>query len=356
MPVHADLWRAFAERSDGARPDGQVPVGVFGEGVPLPLIAAFGGLALDIKAPPLLDQTEGPIEETVHAIAEPFLDSFTARFLHRFAAGAFEDHAALIFARDDVAGLAAYQYASELRRQGILPSSGPRLYLWNLLHTVSDAAKTFNAAELARLTVFLSETFGAPLDPQQLEDAVAIETRRVAALRDLPPGGTQAFTMRNAGRWLSPQEHLALLSAPLPEETTRGPQIVLVGTACDIPILHELCAGLGQVRADLQDYGRPPAAPASAADLLGAIVADPLCPRAAPPDRFTRALQDRIAGADLVVASVDSNDDCFGWEMPGLCRAADAVGARVLDLGFRPFRPDPEWQATARTRITEALS
>ena len=111
MPVHANLLRAFEERADGVQADGKPLVGVFGEGVPLPLVAALGGLVVDVKAPPLGDAVDGPEVDCVSAVAEPFLDSFTARFLHRFAAGCFDRFATLIFARDDVAGLAAYQYA-----------------------------------------------------------------------------------------------------------------------------------------------------------------------------------------------------------------------------------------------------
>ncbi len=173
------------------------------------------------------------------------------------------------------------------------------------------------------------------------------------AVNALPPGGADAFVARNAGRWFSPEDHIALLSRLSGGE---GPKIVLAGTACDIPVMHAICDGLGQIVADLQEYGFQMPQPGNAADLLTEIAKTPLAPRAAPPGRFTRALHDGIAGADLVVASVDPNDDSFGWELPGLRQAAEAQGARFLDLGFRPFRPDPAWQDTARLRIAEALS
>ena len=339
-------------RADGARsgPDG--PVGLFGEGVPRALVSALGGMPLDVKAPPLSDNVDGPRSAIVDTVAEPFLDPFATRFLHRFAAGAFDDFATLIFARDDVAALAAYQYALELRRLGHLPDRGPRLYLWNLLHTDSVPAAAFNRTELERLTRHLSQTLGTALDAGRLSDAVAAETRRVDALRGLPVGGPDAFVARNAGRWIAPDAHVALLS-DLAQQP--GPKIALVGTACDIPVLHDLCAGQGQVIADLQDYGRVAVQPDSG-DRLGDIALDPLSPRAAPPGRYTQALHAGIQGADLVIASVDANDDSFGWELPGLRAAAKAQGARFLDLGFRPFRPDAAWQDRARARITEALS
>ncbi|MFZ7093766.1 2-hydroxyacyl-CoA dehydratase family protein [Primorskyibacter sp. 2E233] len=353
MPVHADLQQAFAMRADGVQTDGVELVGTFGEGVPRALIASLGGLAVDIKAPPLSDARDAVRSPIVESIAEPFLDTFATSFLHRFAAGAFDRFATLIFARDDVAALAAYQYALELRRQGRLPDRGPRMYLWNLLHTDTAPVAAFNRAELERLTDHLVETLGTGLDPNRLSEAVKAERRRMDALHALPPGGPDAFVARNAGRWLTPEAHGALLSDLSAGE---GPRIALVGTACDIPVMHALCEGLGQVVADLQDYGRLTEQPCRAADLLTEVAEDPLSPRAGPPARFTRALHDGIAGADLVIASVDRNDDSFGWELPGLRQAAAAQGARFLDLGFRPFRPDPAWQDDAKTRIAETLS
>ncbi|MBV0911945.1 hypothetical protein [Anianabacter salinae] len=353
MPVHATLEHAFRTRADGARAAGAARVGVFGEGVPLPLIAAMGGLALDIKAPPLSDAADGPHSAVVAAVTEPFLDAFAARFLHRFAAGAFDSYATLIFARDDVAGLASYQYALELRRSGRLPATGPRLYLWNMLHSDSPPALAFNRTELARLSDHLAETLGSVPDPDKLSAAVAGETRRAKAVASLPSGGAEAFVARNAGRWMTSEDHTAALG---PVAQTDGPHIALVGSACDVPVMHDLCSGFGQVCADLQDYGRPRPIAENAADLLQSLAKDPLAVRAAPPDRFTRALQSGTETAELVVASMDSNDDSFGWELPILKRATEARGARFLNLGFRPFRPDAAWQDRARGRIAEALA
>ena len=352
MTIHATLAKVFKQRADGAE-FGIPLVGVFGEGVPLPLVAALGGLAVDIKAPPLSDHPDGPHSEQIARIAEPFLDSFATRFLHRLAAGAFDRMAALIFARDDSAALAAYQYATELRRQGRIAKAGPTFHLWNLLRSDSPAAKTFNQHELARLTVHLEGIMGTTLNPDHLSAAVDAETRRSRALGSLPSGGPDAFVARNAGRWLAADDHAALLS-DIPKGS--GPAITLVGTACDIPVLHAVAQEFGHVRADLQDYGRQTPQPADAVDLLRQIAEDPLTCRAAPPLRFSRALEEGIKGSDLVIASSNTNDDCFGWELPGLRTATQTEGIRFLDLGFRPFRPDDAWQDHARTRIAEVLA
>lgn len=357
MELAPALSRAFAERADGARIGAAPRVGVFGEGAPLALIAAAGGRALDVKAPPLADARNGPVVASVAAVVEDFMDAFATRFLHRFAAGAFDDFALIVFARDDVAGLAAYQYAQELRRQGRVSAAGPRLHLWNLLHTDSRPAERFNLRELARLEEVLAATLGLRPDGARLEAAVAAETRRAQAAAGLPAGGAAAFIARNAGRWLDADDHAALLEA-MPAAPGVAPTVVLAGTPCDIPVLHEICDGFGRVAADLQDYGRAAVAATGIdrATMLRGLAGDPLHLRAAPPGRLTAALAENVAGADLVICSVDPNDDAFGWEIPGLRRAVEAGGGRFVDLGFRPFRPDAGWIDTARTRIAEALA
>ena len=355
MSSFASLQKAFEHRADGVDADGRPLVGVFGEGIPLPLIRAMGGLGVDVKAPPLADATGGPTETVVSKVTEPFLDPFAARFLHRFAAGAFDRFAALIFARDDVAGLAAYQYATELRRQGKLNDKGPSLHLWNLLHTQSAAADCFNRTEQDRLVAELTEPLGTALSTDALSKSIAAEATRGAAIQRLPKGGPDAFVARNAGRWLTPEVHGALLEEFSPT-IHAGPKIALAGTACDIPLLHAICADFGQVIADVQDYGRPQPLICNDADMLAGLAGDPLSLRAAPPDRFTHALHAVTQDADLVVVSVDANDDAFGWELPNLKRVTEARGARFLNLGFRPFRPDLQWQDTARTMISEALT
>lgn len=355
------LDRAFAARADGVPAPAGGLVGVFGSGVPLPLVEAAGARCVDIKAPPLDDAATGPTVPAVAALVEDFMDPFAARFLHRFAAGAFDRFALLIFARDDVAALSAYQYAREMRRLGHVSSRGPALHLWNLTHGLSAAIARFNRSELARLTDRLQAVLGARPDPERLAGTLAAERRRAAALAALPPGGVAGFTARNAGRWMTADAHCAALSHLPPEAPDDGPRIALVGTACDTPVLHDLCAGAGRIVVDCQEYGRDPGTgwtpdETTPEALIDALAADPLALRATPPHRFTDALRAAIAGADLVISSVSPTDDAFGWEVPLLRRAVEGRGGRFLDLGFRPFRPDAAWCAEARQRITEALA
>lgn len=356
MPLASELVKIFEERADGVRSSAIPLVGVFGEGVPKPVIAAAGGLALDVKAPPLRDAIDEVTVRSVSLVLEDFMDMFATRFLHRLAAGAFDHFAMIIFARDDVAALAAYQYARELQRQGHIPSTGPKLYLWNLLHTDSNPAHRFNLLEFEKLTTNLGEISGQKPSEENLARAFSAEAHRIDAVAKLPTGGSDAFIARNAGRWLAPANHIALLSEVA--ATPTNVRISLVGTACDIPILHEICDGFGTIVNDLQEYGRLEIAPASADPnmILKLLATDDLHIRSVPPKRYTQALINETKNADLVISSVDQNDDAFGWEVPGLRNTVEARGGKFLDLGFRPFRPDAEWCEKAQQQIAEVLA
>lgn len=359
MPIAPALQMAFDRRADAAFSVDRPMVGVFGEGIPDIAIRARGARVLDVKAPPLADAVDGARAPEVDAVTEPFMDVFACRFLHRFATGAFDQFALIVFSRDDAAGLAAYQYARELRRQGRIPETGPTLHLWNLLHTQSAAAAAFNLSEFARLEACLSLVLGTNAGTAELEAAHAAEMARHAALAQLPPGGAQAFVARAAGRWLTPEAHVALLAdLVLDSVSSSGRRIALVGTACDTPVMHELCAGLGTIVADLQEYAQSARPPANidVPTFLEGLARDPLHIRAAPPGRLTEALHAGVDQADLVIATVAPNDDGFGWEIPGLRATVESRGGRFLDLGFRPFRPDGTWRDRARRRIEEVLA
>lgn len=354
MPIDAELARAFAERADGVRDGGMPLVGLFGEGIPALLVSASGGLAVDVKAPPLADADGGPVVSTVAEVVEDFMDAYATRFLHRYAAGAFDHFAMIVFARDDVAALAAYHYARELQRQGRVDTGGPRLHLWNMLHTDSAPVRAFNGGELTRFEDALADVLGLRCDDAAFEEAASAETERRAALALLPPGGEEAFVARNAGRWLSASHHAALIKPSA--KAIAGPSIALVGTAFDVPVLHQIASEFGTVVADLQDYGRAPALIRDRADLLDALALDTLHIRCVPANRFSDALRRGTSGADIVIASVDENDDAFGWEIPAIRASVEARNGTFIDLGFRPFRPDAQWQNKARARIAEAIA
>ncbi len=363
MDAAKRLCSAFRQRSAASSSDERPLVGVFGDGLPEALVAACGGRPVEVKAPPLDEELQH--SDAVSRIAEPFLDEFASVFLHRLATGAFDSFAALIFARDDTAALTAYQYASELRRQRRIAREGPRLHLWNLLHTDSAAAHAFNMDQAARLVAFLGETLAIPADENRATAMFAAEADRLDAVNRMEAhriGGANEFVWRNAGRWLAPEVHAGLLDAALAEETSLDPvrSIGLVGTACDVPDVHRICERFGRVVVDLQPYGKVwPRCHAGGPDLDGLmqrVATEPLNIRINPPHRFGAALVDELKECDAVVVSYDANDDSFGWEVPSLRKALAARNIPLVDLGFRPFRPDQDWCREAADRIAEALT
>ena len=358
------LEGAFRDRccagsgGEAARPR----VGLFGDGLPEALVAAAGGEAVEVKAPPA-DDALAAGSHAVSAVIEDFVDPYAARFLHRFAAGWYREHAALIFARDDVAALTAYQYATELRRQNVIDRGGPRLLLWNLVHADSEAAHRFNMIQAERLRSALAETLGVASNDGALPAALAAEAERRQALGRIDAAGVAgrlALVWRNAGRWLPPGRHADLLDAAPGAAPARpaGPRIGLVGTAVIDPAFHAMLDTIGPVVADLQPYGRVwPDCHAGGPDLdalIRSVARFPLHLRAAPPERFRAALLDWLSGCDLVVTQVDTSDDGFGWVVPALRHALAARDVPLVELGFRPFRPDAAWLDTAREKVAAA--
>lgn len=355
----SELQRAFAQRADGLASAPVPLIGYFGDGIALPIIQAAGAICADVKAPPLADAENGVVVPSVAEVAEPFLDDFTARFLHRFASGALAQFDLIVFARDDVAGLAAYQYAQELRRQGLVSKDGPRLFLWNLVHTDSAAAHRFNMLELANLRSVLSE-LGLKDDDAHLAKILDQERKRRALVESLVCSAADRFVFRNAGRWLTPGAHISALEQVSTQEPADGQRHVgLVGNANDLALMRELCGQFGHLSVDLQPFGDvwdyDIEAVSDAESLVRAIAQNPLHVRTSPAENFGAVLRTRLAKCDLVVATLDRNDDSFGWEVPELKKFVKQNGGRFVDLGFMPFRPDRVWLAAARAQIQEVL-
>lgn len=348
-------------------------VGVFGNGVPLSLISAAGCLPADVKSAP--DNRIFHVEPAVSRFLEPFLDDHARVFLHRLFGGDFRGMAAIVFPRDDAAALAAYQYATELRRQGLAKSSMPRLVLWNLVHGKSDAIAAFNARQAKRLGEELAAIGGtAPADGDALVRVMEAEHARTAALSRLETlvsgdsplvSGGEAMRWRNAGRYLEAGRHAALLDAACEEAASRqagrsGRRIGLVGTALDDPRVYGAIESFGTIVCDLQPFGSVWPGPSSAAmpdEVVRAEAGDPLAARARPELAPLEALVARLVRSrcDVVVAQYDQNDDTFGWDLPGLRDRLSAHAIPLVDLGFRDPRPDDAWLHTAQSRLAAAL-
>ena len=350
----------------------QGPGGVFGNGVPLSLISAAGFMPADVKSAP--ENRISHVEPAVASYLEPFFDDHARIFLHRLFGGDFGDMAAIVFPRDDAAALAAYQYATELARQSLGPSSIPRLVLWNLVHGKSDAIAAFNDRQAQELGEELAAIGGIAPDGEGLAREQEVENARAEALTrlealvsgDLPRiSGSEAMQWRNAGRYLEAGRHAALLDAACEEAASRragrtGRRIGLVGTALDDPRVYGAIESIGTIVCDLQPFGAVWPGPSSAAEpgeIVRTEAEDPLAARARPELAPLDALVARLVRSrcDLVVAQYDQNDDTFGWDLPGLRSRLSACGIPLVELGFRDHRPDDAWLDCAQSHLAAAL-
>lgn len=332
------LEQAFAVR---ALPRGAI--GLFGDDVPPALLADHGLRGVCVRYAPL------PVapQPQVQAIAERFLDPRAAEFLHRLAGGDFDGLAGIVFCRDDTAALTAYQYATELRRQGLLAETAPPFFLWNLLHTDSAPVRAFNAVQLCRLRDWLAGFSGEPL-AHPPATATLWDAQRAARIT-----GRDAMVWRNAGRWMAPHDHAAALATVPLTPPRPGRRIALLGGACDLPAWYDAIETAGTITCDLTLLGgeviRGPG--------IDDIAADPLHPRSVPAGRHRPAMVQAIvaAGCDLAVAQLDETDDTFGWDLPSLRHDLGARGIPLISLGFRPIRPDATTCARAADHLRQGV-
>lgn len=349
---------AAADRFDG---DARLPrIGVFGLGVPEGLVAAAGGLCIHVNFGAAPDQA--PMRDVV----EPFVDHDVRVFLNRFALGAFNGLAGIVFARDDAAALTAYQYATEWVRQGRAPAGTPPLFLFNLVHSQATAAIRFNRVQGEKLVDFLRRVGLERPGGETMAAQAALSRRRDALLQNAGAHASMSrcAQWRNAGRFMSAGAHVALLEqAVAGGAATPGPgaRLALVGSAVDDPAVYAMLDSVGVLVADLQAFGQFwPGAWDLSSDMetmLSRLEGDPSCPRIVPPQAYRQSLVDRIvaAGCDLVVCQLAQTDDTFGWEIPGLKTALARQGIGFVNLGFRDHRPDAQWLGVARERVIEAL-
>lgn len=254
-------------------------------------------------------------------VVEPFMDDHARQFLWRLAAGHFDALRGIVFCRDDSSALPAYQYATELRRQGRLPA-GPQLHLLNLLHTDSAPARRFNERQLAAMPVGSPVADAVPdLDAAQAEGRIA---------------GAEAMVWRNARRWMPAADHAgtltrALATLPPPAQT---PRMALIGSALDAPDAYAAIEARGRIVCDLTPLGQ-----------WRGGATDPLHPRIVPASRHRDAILRRIeqTGCAIAVMQLDAFDDTLGWDMPSLRKALETRGVTVIDLGFRDRHPDAAW-------------
>ena len=178
---------------------------------------------------------------------------------------------------------------------------GPPLLLWNTARGNSDAARAFDAAQVARLREALAS----------LPKGVAMDhASALSALDRLQDEGRISGAEAQQRRLHARASGQALDVTP--GIRTRGKRLALAG------------APLGN--AVLQGW----------LDRQGALVLDLTGPDAPVGDLET-LLRDRQI--EHLVWQVDPHDDLHGWRRPGVARLCAELGIRFTDLGFIPSWP-----------------
>ncbi|MFC7703796.1 2-hydroxyacyl-CoA dehydratase family protein [Plastorhodobacter daqingensis] len=356
----AALEAAFNSRDEGCSAD-MPRVGLFGNGIPEVVVAAAGA------CPVHLSMGRRALPHAIEQVIEPFVDAEARIFLNRLMQGDFAGYAGILFARDDIAALTAYQYAAEWIRQGQGAAGVPPLFLWNFVHTASEAAQAFNRIQLEKLTDFLQGQ-GLAQPQHGWARAAGHEKSRRQALQRLEAwqgrgqGGATAMQWRNAGRFMPAERHAELLEKALAAAGAPrgGRRLGLVGSPLACVETYRAFESLGPIVCDLQPWGSvwpgDPAAVSEPASLLQALASDAASARIVPASAhrgaLLRALETRRC--DLVICQISQTDDSFGWEIPSLEAELRARGIGFVNLGFRDPEPDEAWRIAAAARLAGA--
>lgn len=367
--ARAELDNAFAQRDRYNGQDRVPRIGIFGNGVPEVLIAAAGVTPVHLNMATSDLATDG--ESEVDAVIEPFVDAEVRRFLQRLVAGAFADCQGIVFARDDAPALIAYQYATEWVRQGKASDGVPPMFLWNLVHTSTPAARAFNQTQSDKLFAFLAGVGLRRPSSDDVAGASADEAARADALERLDAAmgetvsGETALRWRNAGRFMSATDHARLIAQALSGDVTAkaisGPRIGIVGSPLACAQTYAMVETFGPIVCDLQPWGQVWPGKANTAfgvdAVLEAEAANRFCTRISPPSEYRKAMVEALVAAqcDLVLCQLSQTDDSFGWEIPNLQADLADKGIAFLNLGFRDPEPDARWRDNASKLLAKAL-
>lgn len=353
----------------------RVRIGIFGNRFPEVVLHAAGCHTTDVKAIPDVELDDH--HPGIASLIEPFLDDYTQAFLHRLFTGRFSALQAILFCRQDASALVAYQYAQEYLRQGRCenPTVIPRLLLWNAEFGDTEAIHRFNLFQVRTLWQSLNDCGIAEPNEAALQQAFQLNAERQALLCKLDEkltaarpllSGSEALCWRQAGRYMTTEQHLESLQAALDELAHRpgqgGHRFGLYGSFTDDMNLYQLIDQHGALVCDQQPMAEGWPVPAlgdspSVDSLMQSIETDPLVSRGRSSLETLKALVARYKASECqtVILQLDDHDDTLGWDIPQLKQRLAESGINALHLGFRPLRPDAAWLADAGTHIQKAV-
>lgn len=338
-PSFAALRHAYEHRLDAAREAkaaGRALVGYVGNTVPVEAILAAGCVPVRIA----------PIEGDV-AFADAYVESFSdtdVRLIFAMScAGALDFLDLLVIPRSSESHHKLYLALREAVRTDVT-AHGPRLWLYDILHTQRESSRDYGLARTRELLAVLGEIGSRRPDDAALRAAIARTNRLRRSLQTLQQrradgavSGWEAQIATGATRFMALQTAQGELDDWLREAVQPrciGPRLLVKGCPLDHAELHRLVEQAGvRIVAEDDEWGTRAASPLIATDIdpLAAIFEhhwrDVPCPRthtAAHRAWFAQALDP--ARIDAVLFYLPPPDDLQGWDWPAQRAQVEAAG------------------------------
>ena len=345
------LELAYRDRLALVRRQARPVVGYVGNTVPVELIVAAG--CMPVRIAPIDGDT---------ALADPYVESISdpdvRRIFNLFCTGALDALDLLIVPRSTESQHKLYLSLREAVRTGVT-TRGPRLWLYDILHTQRDSSHDYGRVRTQALRDALAE-IGSACDDEALREAIrqsnAVRTR-LGQLHEQrwtqPVSGRQAHVSTGALRFMSPEDGAAALQDLTLDKIAQGPRLLVRGVPLDHDGLHSLVEELGATLvAEDDDWGARAAEPLidEALPPLQAVFEhcwrDVPCVRIHPADDswFNAAL--RRPGLDGVLFYLPKPDDVHGWSYP-----ADKALTAQLGLPSLLIRQDARDAAALRPAL-----
>jgi len=328
---------------------GHPVIGITATTVPSEIIAAAGAFPVVLRRPP------GPTPLAGEYL-EP--DVFAPRIRGIFeglASGEWPFLRAVVIPRTSEQEYKLFLYLRELTRDGALPHLPP-VFLYDLLHTQSQAAFEHGLARTVDLKARVEQLTGRCIDLAAMNAAIGLAnaarraTARLLRLRSGRPRvrGADALPLLGACQFMDPAEYAPLAEAAAgtledgPEQ--RGPRVVVSGAPVDDDVLHATIESLGAVVTWEEDYG---GGRIEGPDIVEG--SDPLAaifdhyyhhvpsPRVFPCEASDAPFEAAVrGGADGVVFYLPPDDSVAGWDYPRRKRFAERLGIPTIMVRETP--------------------
>lgn len=350
--ANEDLRAVLRDPLSAARRSTRPCVAFATNNVPTELIHAAGCFPLQIPTAPRADTSRA--DRYLEARFDPLVRSAFELLL----AGELDEARLAVLPRSNDSWMRLYYYLCELKRN--FEERLPEPFLYDLLHTPSEHSAAYNAESTRLLAQKLTALSGARLDRGALTSSITRYNRirrkleRVQALRHERPcrlSGADACSIYIAAQRLEPEALERALDVELarPFEPVAGVRTLLVGSAHDTPIFHELVARAGgQVVADHHIRGDLLLGPAVAeqGDPLHALCEHyhrrSLSVRTFPSPLGELVQLARQSHAEAAVFFYYDQEEALTWDYPEQSAALRACGIPTLLLDRESYPPSPE--------------